>query len=73
MTSSQWYLICWGSVGAVWALGWLYNVFFGPRVVEQRPGSPALGWLARLGLVVLVTRALPADFWAPVTFHADWL
>ncbi len=73
MTNSQWYLITWGLVGAVWLVGWLYNAYFGPKVIEQRRGAE---WLDRVGglvLFVLVTRFVPANFWAPITFNSAWL
>jgi protein-S-isoprenylcysteine O-methyltransferase Ste14 len=73
MPSSEWYLICWGSVGAVWLVGALYNDFFGPEVVEQRRGAQALGRLIGLALFVLVTRSVPSDFWATITIRTSWL
>lgn len=73
MTNSEWYLITWGLVGAVWLIGALYNVLFGPRMVEQRRAALGLDQLVGLGLFVVATRVLPPNFWMPMTFSSPWL
>ncbi len=73
MTNTQWYLITWGLVGAVWLGGALYNALFGPKMVEQRRGAQGLDWLVGLGLYFLMTRVLSSSFWAPVTFPSPSL
>ncbi|MCL4394853.1 MAG: isoprenylcysteine carboxylmethyltransferase family protein [Chloroflexi bacterium] len=73
MTNSQGYLVCWGSVGLVWLVGALYNVFYGPKVTEQRATEQGMERLLGVLLFVLVVRVIPGDFWAPITFKSTWL
>ncbi len=74
MTTSQWFLVCWGTVIAVWVVGALYNAFFGPKVVEQDgPGRFVLVGVLVFIAAELLNRLLPRNFWDPITFHAPWL
>jgi protein-S-isoprenylcysteine O-methyltransferase Ste14 len=75
MTNLQWYLITWGLVGVVWAMGALYNALLGPKVVErQRWAADGLNWFIRGAvLFLLITRILPEELWKPFTFQSPWL
>ncbi len=73
MTNTQWYLITWGLVGAVWALGALYNTFLGPRAVERRTTLSGLNWSIGLALYLLAARVLPGNLRAPISFQSPWL
>lgn len=73
MTTYQWYLITWGLVGLVWGVGALYNVFFGPQVVEERWSARVSAWLVGLLLFMLADRVLPRNLWAAITFPSSWL
>ncbi|MCL5952791.1 MAG: isoprenylcysteine carboxylmethyltransferase family protein [Chloroflexi bacterium] len=73
MTNSQWYLITWGLVGAVWGAGAVYNALYGPKVVERRRAAQGLDRLVWLGLFLLATRVLPPNFWTPITIPSPWL
>ncbi len=73
MTNSQWYLITWGLVGAVWVMGWIYNAYFGPQVVERQGNVRWLTWLVRIALAWLVLRWVPANSWFPFAIQSSWL
>lgn len=73
MANSLWYLITWGLVCAVWLAGALYNVFFGPKVIERRYGTSGLDCLVGIGLAVILTRYLPASIWASITITSPGL
>ncbi len=73
MTNTQWYLITWGLVGAVWGAGALYNGLFGPRAVERSNSARAMGWFVGIAFYVLATRVLSPNLWTPITFRSPWL
>lgn len=66
---------CWGLVITAWSVGWLYNIFYGPQVVEgQRDilNAPLRGFVLA-ALVILLRRYWPGSFWNPFTFQSIWL
>jgi protein-S-isoprenylcysteine O-methyltransferase Ste14 len=75
MTTAQIILLCWGLVIAVWGVGWLYNIFFGPKVVEGRRDilNAPFRWLVLAALAILLRRLWPGDFSFPITFQSPWL
>lgn len=64
-------VICWGSIGLSWTIGWIYNVWKAPAVQRRTAFLPI--WILGIALVWLASTFLRHNALSFITFTALWL